>query len=145
MKQFEAGIFCGQVVTAEKKRGRFLYHVVYEDGDEDDLNDHEFEEGYELSNSYKTFKASATHETKDDTENEDGNSGGETEGSEYDVSEDDDAKQNKKRRTTRNKQIKEKAKNGGKQNQKEEDATNGKKPVIIDVDALLQSSSKKKA
>jgi hypothetical protein len=67
MKQFEAGIFCGQVVTAEKKRGRFLYHVVYEDGDEEDLNDQEFEEGYELSNSSKTFKASATHETKDGT------------------------------------------------------------------------------
>ncbi len=33
-----------------KKRGRFLYHVVYEDCDEKDLNDQEFSEAYELFN-----------------------------------------------------------------------------------------------
>ncbi len=65
MKQFEAGLFCGQVVTAVKKRGKYLYHLVYEDGDEEDMNDQEFQEAYEL---YKieadtTCKASVTNET----------------------------------------------------------------------------------
>jgi hypothetical protein len=145
MKQFEAELFCGQVVTAIKKRGRYLYHVVYEDGDEEDLNDLELQEALELYKieTDKTFKASVTHETNDECENEYEKSGGETEGSEYNLSEDDQKKPKQKRRTTRNKQIKEKAKNGGKQNQKEEDDTNGKQPVIIDVDALFQSSSKK--
>jgi hypothetical protein len=48
MKQFEAGLFCGQVVTAIKKRGRFLYHVLYEDGDEEDFNDQELQDALEL-------------------------------------------------------------------------------------------------
>ncbi len=47
-KEFAEGLFHGQVTTA-KKRGRYLYHVVYEDGgDEEDLNDQEFSEAYEL-------------------------------------------------------------------------------------------------
>jgi hypothetical protein len=48
MKQFAEGLFKGEVKTATKKRGRYLYHVVYEDGDEEDLNDVEFIEAYEL-------------------------------------------------------------------------------------------------
>ena len=47
MKQFAEGLFKGQVMTATKKRGRYLYHVVYEDGDEEDLNDQEFIEAYQ--------------------------------------------------------------------------------------------------
>jgi hypothetical protein len=33
-KEFAEGLFKGQVTTALKKRGQYLYHVVYEDGDE---------------------------------------------------------------------------------------------------------------
>jgi hypothetical protein len=97
------------------------------------MNDQEFKDAYEL---YKM-------ETKDESKNENDKSGGETKGSEYDVSEDDDTKpKRKKRRTTRDEQIKEKEKKGKKK--EEEDALNGKTPaVIIDVDALLKSSSKK--
>jgi hypothetical protein len=145
MKQFVEGLFKGKVVTAIKKRGSFLYHVVYEDGDEEDLNDQEFDEAYALylSEKDKTGKAVHTQEAKEDSENEIDKSGGETEGSEYDLSEDEDEKQRrKKRRTTRDIKIKEKAKMGGKKKQKEEDSQSGKRSVIIDVDALLKSGSK---
>jgi hypothetical protein len=37
MKRFDEGSFKGTVITATKKRSRFLYHVVYEDGDSEDL------------------------------------------------------------------------------------------------------------
>jgi hypothetical protein len=116
MKQFEAGLFSGQVVTATKNRGRFLYHVVYEDGDEEDMDDQEFKDAYELYKieTNKPLKANGRIATKDESENENDKNGGETEGSEYNVSEDDDKKQKrKKRRTRRDKQIKEKAKKGG--------------------------------
>jgi hypothetical protein len=39
MKEFEAGCFKGKVTSAIKKRGRFLYHILYEDGDEEDMNE----------------------------------------------------------------------------------------------------------
>jgi hypothetical protein len=98
MKQFEAGLYCGQVVTAIKKRGRFLYHVLYEDGDGEDFNDQELQDALELHKieTDKTLKASVTHETNDDSENDYEKSGGETEGSEYNLSEDDETKQKQK-------------------------------------------------
>ncbi len=49
----------------------------------------------------------------------------------------------KKKKTHKARSIhKREGKKGGKQKTKEEDAINGKKPVIIDVDALLKSTSK---
>jgi hypothetical protein len=147
MKQFEAGLFCGEVVSATENRGRFLYHVVYEDGDEEDMNDREFKEAYELHKiqTNKALKVSVTSMANEDSENDDDKSGGETEGSEYNGSEDDATiPKKKRRRTKRDQYIKEKAKKVEKQNKKEEDAINGKKPVIIDVDALFKSTSKNK-
>jgi hypothetical protein len=47
LKQFETGVFKGTVMTATKLRGRFLYHIVYKDGDSEDLNDKELTEGHE--------------------------------------------------------------------------------------------------
>jgi hypothetical protein len=92
----------------------------------------------------KPCKASFINETKDKSELESDKSGGETEGSEYNLSEDENAKQKKeKKRTTRNHQLKEKAKKGGNKNKKEEDSLTVKKATVIDVDALLKSSSKK--
>jgi hypothetical protein len=48
MKRFEQGLFKGTITTATKKRGRYLYHVLYEDGDSEDLDETEFSEAYEL-------------------------------------------------------------------------------------------------
>jgi hypothetical protein len=145
MKQFDAGLFCGEVVSVTKNRGRFLYHVVYEDGDEEDMNDQEYREAYELNKiqTNKALKVSLTSMANEDSENDDDKSGGETEGSEYNGSEDGaTSPQKKRKRTKRDQYIKEKAKKVEKKNTKEEDAINGKKPVIIDVDALLKTTSK---
>ena len=65
----------------------FVYSRVYEDGDEEDLNDQEFREAYELyiesgkegfQNKVKDIDAECTH------------SGGETEGSDYDAKSDEE-------------------------------------------------------
>jgi hypothetical protein len=42
LKQFDEGLFKGTVTDAKKQRARYLYHVVYEDGDSEDLNEKEF-------------------------------------------------------------------------------------------------------
>ncbi len=105
------GLFKGEVMTATKKRGRYLYHVVYEDGDEEDLNDLEFIEAYELyyKAGNKTYEAIEEQSCHDDSDNDNYKSGGETEGSVYDMSEDEseDTKR-KKRRKRHNKPLKEK-------------------------------------
>ncbi len=149
MKQFAEGLFKSQVVTATKKRGRYLYHVVYGDGDEEDLNDVEFIEAYELfyKAGNKTYEAVEEHSCHDDSENDNDKSGGETEGSEYDMSEDESVdRKRKKRRKRHNKPLKEKETNGGKKTSKEEDTTKTIKKTnasAIDVQALLKSGNKK--
>ncbi len=128
MKQFAEGLFKGQVMTATKKRGRYLYHVVYEDGDEEDLNDQEFIEAYELfyKAGNKTYEAVEKHTCHNDK------SGGETEGSEYDMSEDESVKRKRqKRRKTHNKPLKEKETNGGEKTSKEEDTTKTRKKKLL--------------
>ncbi len=52
LKQFETGVFKGTVMTATTQRGRYLYHIVYEDGDSEDLNDKELREGHEMYNTH---------------------------------------------------------------------------------------------
>ena len=149
MKEFGEGLFKGYVTTAIKKRGRFLYHVVYEDGDEEDLNDREFREAYDLF--IESGKESFQNKDKD-IEAEHAQSGGETEGSDYDVQSDEEVlkKARKKRRTTVTKTIKEKGSlNGGKKSQKEVDPNEAptikrgkKKPTVINVEALYKSGNK---
>jgi hypothetical protein len=125
MKQFDAGLFTGTVMTATKKRGRFLYHVEYEDGDCQDFNDKEFGEAYDLYTFSLTSKKPNEEENIGDSDNDCANSGGETEGSEYDARSDKDeiTKAKKKRRTSLiTKKSKEKGTmKGGNKSQKEED------------------------
>ncbi len=158
MKIFEQGLFKGTITTATKKRGRYLYHVLYEDGDAEDLNETEFREAYELFTGQLLEKRStcdtseALHDQDDDSDKELEKSGGETEGSEYDLSEDDEIqRKKKKRRTLCTKKTKEKAlRNGGPINQKEEEAQNPRKkkqqttkPMVINVEELFKSGNKK--
>ena len=72
-------------MSATKLRGRYLYHVVYEDGDSEDMNDKELLKGHEMYNrqTEKTFQTSAIFDKHDEVESENDNSGGETEGSAY--------------------------------------------------------------
>ena len=149
MKEFGEGIFEGSVTPAIKKRGRFLYHVVYEDGDEEDLNDKEFREGYELLHQTKndTLKTVSEELAQEDSENDNEKSGGDTEGSEYDMSEDEDRKRKlKKRRTKPIKSLKEKAKNMGENNDSKEEDTpkrrHNKVTPAVDVQALIKSGGK---
>jgi hypothetical protein len=152
MKQFDAGLFTGTVKTAIKKRGRFLYHVEYEDGDCEDYNDKEFGEAYDLYILSLTSKK-PNEEIIGDSDNCSANSGGETEGSEYDAKSDEDEKRKakKKRRTSLiTQKPKEKGTmKGGNKSLKEEDGniktkTNrGKhKRAVIDVEALYKSGNK---
>jgi hypothetical protein len=104
LKEFAEGLFKGQVTTALKKRGGFLYHVVYDGGDEGDLNDQEFSEAYELFNKSgnETVKAIVEQNGQGDSDNNNDKSGGETEGSEYDMSEDEAGDRKGKKRDGRN-------------------------------------------
>jgi hypothetical protein len=116
LKEFGEGLFKGKVTTAMKMRGQFLYHVVYYDGDEENLNDQEFREAYDLFNKSgnEAVKTIIEHNYQDDSDNDNDKSGGEAEGSEYDMSEDEAGnRKRKKRRTKHNKSSKEKAKNVG--------------------------------
>ena len=83
-----------------------------------------------------TYEAVEEQSCHDDSDNDNDKSGGETEGSEYDMSEDEseDTKR-KKRRKRHNKPLKEKDTNGGKKNNK-------KNASAIDVEALLKSGNK---
>jgi hypothetical protein len=45
-KQFQTGLFIGKVERIEKKRGRCLYFIVYEDGDCEDLDEVEYEDAW---------------------------------------------------------------------------------------------------
>jgi hypothetical protein len=53
-KQFEAGLFIGEVTAVNIKRGRNLYTVLYEDGGGEDMNDREYKEARAL---YEDIKA----------------------------------------------------------------------------------------
>jgi hypothetical protein len=47
-KNFDAGLFQGKVTSIEKKRGRCLYHIIYEDGDCEDMDEIEYEDAWFL-------------------------------------------------------------------------------------------------
>ncbi len=102
LKQFDEGLFKGTVTGATKQRGRYLYHVVYEDGDSEDLNDKEFMKAYDM---FKTNNAILVDKSKGKSEDimsdiEEDKSGGDTEGSEYGLSEEDEVRHSEKKRRT---------------------------------------------
>jgi hypothetical protein len=100
LKQFETGVFKGTVMTATKQRGRYLYHIVYEDGDSEDLNDKELREGHEMYNTQteKAFHSSDINGKDEAIGSDKDISGGETEGSEYSMSDEDEKRVLKKKR-----------------------------------------------
>ena len=63
-------MFKGTVMSATKLRGRYLYHVVYENGDSEDMNDKELLIGHEMYNrqTEKTFQTSASFDKQDEVE-----------------------------------------------------------------------------
>ncbi len=93
MKKFEAGFFKGRVTSAFKKRGRFLYHILYEDGDAEDMNDKELNEAYALLKRQTVEE----HVVQDKSEEDSENSGGETEGSDYAMSDEEERSRRKKK------------------------------------------------
>jgi hypothetical protein len=101
LKQFQTGVFKGTVMTVTKLGGRYLYHVVYEDGDSEDMNDKELLEGHEMYNSQtnETFQTSDSLQNDKEVNSESDKSGGETEGSVYEDS-DEEEKQNRKKSKT---------------------------------------------
>ncbi len=100
-KQFEAGLFVGEVKAVTGKRGRCLYTILYEDGDGEDLNDKEYKQARALFLK-KDDKMADIGDTNTETQDT-LQSGGETEGSEYALSDDDDddAGHKKKRKRVR--------------------------------------------
>ncbi len=101
-----------------------MYHIVYEDGDSEDLNDKELKVGHEMYNTQtgETFQSSSITDGQDDIESEKFHSGGETEESEYGMSDEEDKRVSKKKliigrgtnKTLKPKQLK---KNGNQSNQ----------------------------
>jgi hypothetical protein len=47
-KQFEAGLFIGEITGVTSTRGRNLYSILYEDGDGEDMHDRELKEARSL-------------------------------------------------------------------------------------------------
>jgi hypothetical protein len=45
-KRFEAGLFQGKVASIDKRRRRCLYHIIYEDGDSEDMDEMEYEDAW---------------------------------------------------------------------------------------------------
>ncbi len=152
LKQFETGVFKGTVMTATKLRGRFLYHIVYEDGDSEDLNDKELKEGHEMYNTQtgEAFQSKTINEGQDDIASEKCHSGGETEGSEYGLSDEEEKRVSKKKRIIgrgKNKTLEPKQ---SKQKRKPKQSNDGAKKTpkqklkaqVINVKALLNSGDK---
>jgi hypothetical protein len=141
-KQFEAGLFIGEVTAVNIKRGRNLYTVLYEDGDGEDMNDREYKEARALYEETKGIsrKKVDTHTEIDEAEDEPLHSGGETEGSDFLPSDDElQQKRAKKRRKTLRSPEKEKEKTKRGKNSKEaEPKLRKRNKDIIDVDAVLQ-------
>ena len=149
LKQFETGIFKGTVMTVTKQRGRYLYNVVYEDGDAEDMNDKELLEGHDMYNRQtdKTFQISDGVENDIKTDGESDVSEGirysdHSEGSEYGDSNDEEQTRLKKKITlTRGKQtVKAKLKTEGKPGKRTPQRR--KTDPVIDVEALLLSGGK---
>jgi hypothetical protein len=138
MKKFEAGMFAGKVESVTGKRGRFLYKVLYEDGDCEDMDDKEFQTVYLLF----INKEEPLCEDGEDGDVELHLSGGETEGSNYALS-DEEERQKKRKRTRRPKKSK-KEKNANHledETLKEAKKTRNKRKEktiqpVIDVEAL---------
>jgi hypothetical protein len=61
-KQFEAGLFIGEITAVNSERGRCLYTVLYEGGDGEDMNDREFKEAREL---FEQPKGKSSKKTRD--------------------------------------------------------------------------------
>jgi hypothetical protein len=101
LKKFETGLFKGTVTRATKQRGRFMYHILYEDGDSEDMNDKELLEGHEMYNrqTETTFQTSTYIESEDNAASDNEKSGGETEGSDY---QDSDVEEQNKRKKKEN-------------------------------------------
>ncbi len=120
LKQFDEGLFKGTVTDAKKQRARYLYHVVYEDGDSEDLNEKEFMKANNETAVDKDKGKSVDFVS--DAEEE--HSGGETEGSEYGLSDEDDIRHSKKKRcTVQHSKLKEKDTNNRGNNVDKEEET----------------------
>jgi len=67
-KNFDAGLFEGTVTNIEKRRGRSLYHVIYDDGDCEDMDEIEYEDAWFLF--IKTQNSDTPFPVQDNTESE---------------------------------------------------------------------------
>ncbi len=151
LKLIDEGLFKGTVMIATKRRGRVLYHVVYEDGDSEDVNDKELMEAYEMFKTRRdtTLQTSVLSDVQEHSENDTKISRGEAESSEYELSDEDNERNRskQKQRTRHNKKLKEKDTNDrDKKNKKEDDTPHNEKRnmkrTVIDVEALLKSGDK---
>jgi hypothetical protein len=88
-------------MTATKQRGRYMYHVVYEDGDSEDMNDKELLEGHEMYNrqTEKTFQTSYSIDNEVTVDSDKDSSRGDTEGCEYGDSDEEEQTRLKKKIT----------------------------------------------
>ena len=145
-KQFEAGLFIGEITAVNTKRGRSLYTVLYEDGDGEDMNDREYKEARELYEETKGLGSmkSVTQTEVEETEDEPLHSGGETEGSDF-LPSDDELKKiwaKKRRKILRSPQKEKEKPKRGKKSKEVETRVRKRKNAVIDVDAILKLGSK---
>ncbi len=140
-KQFEDGVYKGEVISKTGKRGRCLYKILYEDGDGEDLNEKEFKEACMLYDGLRTKYNSET----EDSDNDKWSYNSDIEVSEYSTSDEKSNTPAKKTKKTiepngKDTEKKPRGKSKKKANTSNEPCTEKFKP--IDVKALLTMGTK---
>jgi hypothetical protein len=108
-KQFVDGVYKGEVISKTGKRGRFLYKILYEDGDGEDLNEKEFKKACML---YDGLGRKSNSDTED-SDNDKWSYNSDIEVSEYSASDEESKTRAKKKKKQLNQMEKRRKKNLG--------------------------------
>jgi hypothetical protein len=106
-KMFDGVEFRGIVDRFRTERKRFVYHVTYTDGDEEELSQVELRDGYvlglsaEIEAQWQTYKLGNKDTSGEEVTQDSEDEGSDVEGSTYDTSSEDEVLPNKKKKNSK--------------------------------------------
>jgi hypothetical protein len=106
-KMFDGVEFRGIVDRFRTERKRFVYHVTYTDGDEEELSQVELRDGYvlglsaEIEAQWQTYKLGNKDASGEEVTQDSEDEGSDVEGSTYDTSSEDEVLPNKKKKNSK--------------------------------------------
>jgi hypothetical protein len=115
-KLFDGVEFRGTVDRFRTERKRYVYHVIYTDGDEEELSQVELRDGYvlglsaEITAQWQTYKLGKKDTSGEEVTQDSEDEGSDVEGSTYDTSSEDEVFLNKKKRIRKENATKSKTK-----------------------------------